>query len=247
MGEGFFLLGVEMRLYFIRHGQSENNALYFKTGSDRDRVDDPKLTAIGRQQAEVTAAYLAQSSDPTDVEAKGKGFQLTHLYSSLMYRAVSTGTTIAKEVGIPLTSWQDWHENGGIYLQDQVTGTLMIRPGLNSSELADQFPGLLIEPGVGVNGWWNRPCEAEDDRPIRARRVLRDLLARHGGTSDRVGVVSHGGFFMQFLGAVMGIEKIQPVWFRLFNCGITRFDFVGGDQVVVFHNNVAHLGKDLIT
>ena len=37
-----------MRLYFIRHGQSENNALYTATGSDRERVDDPKLTEIGR-------------------------------------------------------------------------------------------------------------------------------------------------------------------------------------------------------
>ena len=236
-----------MRLYFVRHGQSENNALYTYTGSDLNRVDDPKLTEIGRRQAEMTAAFLAETGDPVDVDQNGTSFHLTHVYSSLMHRALSTGVEIAQRSNIPLFSWQDWHENGGIYLQDQETGEDTIRPGLNRLEMEEQFPGVVIEPTMAEDGWWNRPPEAVDDRPVRARRVLRELIARHGRTNDRVAVISHGGFFMYFLAAVIGIEKLQPVWFRLFNCAITRFDFIGEDQVVVYHNYVAHLARDLIT
>jgi len=236
-----------MRLYFIRHGQSKNNALYWSTGSDRDRVEDPHLTKIGRQQADITADYLSRSGDPVDVENNGGSFNLTHIYSSLMHRAVCTGTIIAGKMGLPLMGWQDWHENGGIYLQERATGEYILRPGMTRSELLTEFPGLILDDSVGEDGWWNRPQETEDDRPVRARRVLQDLLEKHGGSDDRVAVVSHGGFFNQFLAAVIGLEKIQPVWFHVFNCSITRFDFREGDQSVFFHNYVAHLPKELIT
>jgi 2,3-bisphosphoglycerate-dependent phosphoglycerate mutase len=236
-----------MRLYFIRHGQSQNNALYARTGSDRDRVDDPKLTDIGLRQAEITADFISSFGDPVDVGKNGSGFHLTHIYSSLMHRSIFTGTIIARKAGLPLMSWLDWHENGGVYFQDPSTGELCLRPGMTRSELLSEFPDLIIEPSVDENGWWNQPQESEDNRPIRARRVLQDLLQRHGGSDDRVAVVSHGGFFNQFLAAVIGLEKIQPVWFHISNCAITRFDFREGEQAVIYHNHVAHLPKDLIT
>jgi broad specificity phosphatase PhoE len=47
---------------------------------------------------------------------------------------------------------------------------------------------------MGEEGWWNRPFEAELHRPERARRVLVELLQRHGGSNDRVAMVSHGAF-----------------------------------------------------
>jgi len=236
-----------MRLYFIRHGQSENNALYARTGSDRERVVDPRLTKIGRRQAEVTAEYLAGSNDPVEVNERVSGFQLTHIYSSLMHRAVSTGTMIAKKLNLPLVGWMDWHENGGIYQQDSESGEFLVRPGMTKSELRHEFPDLILEENVNESGWWNRPYEAEDSRPIRARRVLHDLFERHGGSVDRVAVVSHGGFFNQFMAAVLGVEEMRPVWFHTYNCAITRFDFMPGDHGVVFHDHVSHLPKDLIT
>lgn len=236
-----------MRLYFIRHGQSQNNALYARTGSDRDRVVDPRLTEIGRRQAEATAEYLADSNDPVDVHDQRPGFKITHLYTSLMHRAVSTGTTISDRLGLPLNGWKDWHENGGIYQQDAESGEFLIRPGMGRSELHHEFPGLILEESVDENGWWNRPFEAEESRPFRARRVLQELLVRHGGNDDRVAVVSHGGFFNQFIAAVLGLEQMRPVWFHTYNCAITRFDFKPGDHAVVFHDHVSHLPKNLIT
>lgn len=40
----------------VRHGQSQNNAL-----PDNQRVCDPDLTELGRQQADRTAKYLCRS------------------------------------------------------------------------------------------------------------------------------------------------------------------------------------------
>ena len=76
-----------MRLYFIRHGQSLNNALY-EEGREQERVYDPHLTDIGQEQAQLVARYLA---DGIDMPGKlREAFQLTHLYCSAMTRAMQT-------------------------------------------------------------------------------------------------------------------------------------------------------------
>jgi len=102
-----------MQLYFIRHGQSENNALWMSTGSYKGRGEDPGLTAVGRQQAEILAQFLRRADStlrqPFDFQNVA-GFGTTHLYSSLMVRAVATGTIIADALDLPLAAWEDLHE-----------------------------------------------------------------------------------------------------------------------------------------
>ena len=99
-----------MQLYFIRHGQSENNALWMSTGSHIGRSEDPGLTEVGQQQSEFLAQFLSQA-DP-DVAVNGRdiqnvaGFGITHLYTSLMVRAVATGTIIARTLDLPLVAWR---------------------------------------------------------------------------------------------------------------------------------------------
>ena len=111
-----------MQLYFIRHGQSENNALWDLTGNGDGRSEDPGLTDAGRQQAVMLASFLSQSSpgrsighwDPHNIS----GFDFTHIYTSLMVRAVETGLTVARALGLDLVANVDLHEGGGIYLND---------------------------------------------------------------------------------------------------------------------------------
>jgi len=92
-----------MQLYLIRHAQSENNALYERTGDSLGRNMDPELTDLGRSQAQFLARCLAQGSpnlDGVDDPHNRLGFGLTHLYSSLMVRAVATGCIIAHIIGL---------------------------------------------------------------------------------------------------------------------------------------------------
>src|SRR3989304_4080964 len=115
-----------MQFYFIRHGQSANNLLWDRTGASKGRSHDPELTDLGRRQAEVLAQFLKRSDPAAGVNGRDTqnvaGFNLTHLYTSLMIRAVATADILAGVLGLLPVAWVDVHEGGGIYIDDEETG-----------------------------------------------------------------------------------------------------------------------------
>lgn len=238
-----------MLLYYIRHGQSANNALFDATGTDTDRVLDPELTLIGIQQAARVAEALrcGQPLHHSNAEELG-GFGVTHVYSSLMVRALLTGQAIARALNLPLLGWTELHEGGGIWLADRETNTPVGYPGNSRVALCERFPELVWPADAREDGWWNRPFEEREERPLRARRVLDELLRRHGGSEDRVVFVSHGGFFYWLMRAVLGLPPHEDAWFHMYNTGITCLEFDGDGSVGVrYLNRVDHLPYDLIT
>jgi hypothetical protein len=52
-----------------------------------------------------------------------EGFHITHVYCSLMERAVATGHRVAEALDLPLLGWIDIHETGGMFLYDEETET----------------------------------------------------------------------------------------------------------------------------
>ena len=241
-----------MQLYFIRHGQSENNQLWERTGSHKGRSEDPDLTPRGRQQAHRVAQFLRQADSPTagNLEEDFQntaGFGITHLYTSLMIRAVTTGTIIARALGLPLVAWEDVHEWGGIYLNDEETSQRIGQPGHNRAYFEAHYPDLILPHSLDDDGWWNRPFEPREERPLRAARALRELLDRHGGTDDRVAVVSHGGFYNQLLRAILNLPEENSCRFALNNGAITRLDFDEEKIVLSYSNRADFLPRELIT
>jgi len=240
-----------MQLYFIRHGQSANNALRAATGREEGRSFDPPLTELGRRQAQRLADSLAH--EPPADEAGGldpqnrAGFGLTQLYASLMLRSVATGEILAARLGVPLRAWAVWHEVGGLYLDDPATGGPVGRAGPNRAYFEEHHPRLELGADVGEAGWWNRPFEPEAERSARAGRALAALMARHGGTEDRVAVVSHGGFYQVVIGALLGCDGRQPAATVLNNCAVSRIDFVEERAYLVYSNRAEHLPAGLIT
>jgi 2,3-bisphosphoglycerate-dependent phosphoglycerate mutase len=246
-----------MQFYFIRHGQSENNLLWKRTGSYEGRSADPELSAVGQQQAQILAQYL-RGADPPPVPPRldpqnVAGFGLTHLYTSLMVRAVTTGTIVSRVLGLPLVAWVDAHERGGIYLKDEQTDERIGRPGHNRAYFEHHFPDLVLPDSLGEAGWWNRPYEELEQRPARARRFLEHLLERHGHADDRVAVISHGGFYNSLLAALLKLPEPEKVWFVLNNAAITRIDFRDESDEFAEHiaptymNRVDFLPPELIT
>ena len=239
-----------MRFYFIRHGQSANNALWDATGKNQGRSVDPELTEIGHQQANHLAEFLKQK----DAEEHESGtrfnrdtFGFTHLYTSLMVRSVATGTYVSKAVGLPLVAWPEVHECGGIYEDGEDEDERIGLPGYPRSYFEKNYAHLVLPETLTEEGWWNRPFEAHNLRPLRAQRVLEALLERHGRTDDRVAIVSHGGFYMEFMRVLFGIANRQ-CWYTMFNTAISRIDFRStGEIALIYHNRTDHLPEKLIT
>jgi 2,3-bisphosphoglycerate-dependent phosphoglycerate mutase len=224
-----------MQFYFIRHGQSINNLLYATTGSDKGRSSDPELTETGRRQSELLAEYLHQEDT-----------NLTHLYTSLMIRAVSTGAVVADRLGLPLAAWPDLHEEGGIYLNNE-QGDHIGQPGKDRAYFEENYPGLILPVTLNASGWWNRSYEIAVERPARARRFLQDLVTNHGGTDHRVAVISHGGFYNHILSVLLNLPDNHSLWFMLRNAAITRIDFFPDRTDFVYQNQLCFLPRELIT
>lgn len=247
-----------MQLYMIRHCQSENNASWARLGNSSGRVPDPLLTDIGRKQAKHLAQFIAHS-DP-DAPTNGHdhqnrtGFGLTHLYSSLMTRAVQTGSEVAETTGTPLVAWEEIHETGGIFEEDPDTRERRGLPGPNRTFFTEQFPGFVLPETLGETGWWNRPFEEKSRIQTRATQVVQQLWQRHGGTDDKVGIITHGGFSQAVLTALLGLPYPlrdvgveRPLWFRFNNGAISRIDFHDDFAMVAYLNRVDYLPTGLIT
>jgi 2,3-bisphosphoglycerate-dependent phosphoglycerate mutase len=242
-----------MQLYFIRHGQSANNRLWDETGSSKGRSVDAELTEAGRKQAELVARFLCHAN-PSDATLRERdyynatGFGITHLYSSLMVRAVATGCIISEVLGLPLVAWKDLHEVGGVYREDEQTGERTGLPGKTRAYFGAHYPRLALgDPGEFEAGWWNRPPETLEHASARAQRFLRDLMERHGKNDDRVTVVSHGAFYNTLLRAMLKMPDEGNCWFLLNNTGISRFDFHDDHIGLAYLNRLDHLPPDLVT
>lgn len=239
-----------MQLYFIRHAQSQNNLLWDMTGSNRGRSDDPELSEIGCEQARLLAQFLNRQ-DPAFVPRRRDyndraGFGLTHLYTSLMLRAVQTASLVADALDMPLLALEDLCETGGIYLEDQESGKRVGRPGKARAFFERSYPRLVLPEGCSDNGWWNRPFEEFDQVMPRARRFWHDLLQRHGQTSDHVALFSHGDFYNCLLRVIFQLER-SNMWLDLNNAAITRIDLLEDNVHLVYANRVDFLPNELIT
>ncbi|HBG59948.1 MAG TPA: histidine phosphatase family protein, partial [Anaerolineaceae bacterium] len=58
-----------MQLYYIRHAQSENNAILERNGykSEEGRHADPQITTMGFEQAKLLAEFLARENPEAEI------------------------------------------------------------------------------------------------------------------------------------------------------------------------------------
>lgn len=227
-----------MRIYFIRHAQSTNNALLSATQSRFGRSSDPELTTVGRQQAEVLANFLHDNRDDYPIDI---------LYCSLMQRAIQTATPISRNLNLPLNGLMDTHESGGIYLEDEKTNQPIGQPGFTPGELKAKYLDLILPDDLDEQGWWNRPFETTEQRVVRARRLIQALTAKHADRNHVIALVSHQGFFNHFFFGLLGQVRPPHFWFTLNNVSITCVDVTGEDVNAVYINRLGHLRPELVT
>jgi len=227
-----------MRIYYIRHGQSMNNALQADTNSREGRVVDPDLTTIGHQQAEVLAGYLYESREFLHIDV---------LYCSLMQRAIQTSLPLAHVLGLTPHGLCDSHESGGLYLDDLETNEPVGQKGITPEELHAKYPELALPDDLDEDGWWNRPFETHEQRYHRAVRLINELRTRHADHHHVLALISHQGFFSHFFYALLGQSLPPNFWFTLNNASISCIDITGESINPVFINRMMHMPRELWT
>jgi len=241
-----------LQLYFIRHGQSTNNVILDENRETYllERTSDPELTPTGIQQTLLLANTLAQPFNANGYNPQNRdGFGLTHLYCSWMVRAGRTGLAIAQKTNLPLVGWPELHETGGIFNVKVVDGhpVLSGQPGPGRSFFKTQFPELIIPEDLPESGWYNREKEPSEQYNSRAQAIIDRLIAEHGGSDHRVGIIMHAGIFARILTTFFDI-RAEKYWVRMNNCGISRIDISPEGRVTLsYTNKVDHFPDPLIT
>ncbi|TDE89217.1 histidine phosphatase family protein [Occultella glacieicola] len=201
-----------MRFVVIRHGQSANNLLESQTGASIGRHHDPELTDLGHTQAALLAQAVAAGVLP---------WQLTHIHTSLMTRAVQTAAPLADAVDLPLLGHLDAYETAGVFI-DGEDGMPRTHPGATADALQAVSSRLVLPAGAGPNGWYVKPYEHDHQaRAERARILIEGLREQHQAT-DVVALLTHGAFFQHLFRSFLGITAMTG-WVTKHNTAISLF------------------------
>ncbi len=224
-----------MRLYLIRHGESENNVLIHET-IYRRKVD-PDLTARGYEQRDLLARHIASETDGID-----ERYAITHLYTSAMYRSLLTSQPLAAALGLAPAVWLDLHEMGGMFQERD--GRVQGFGGMTRAAILNEFPGFQLPEAVHECGWYDAAMgrELETHSNYRAIKVALELRER-SDSNDVIALVSHAGFLDLLLKAIFQQLPSRPYSMRYYhdNTAITRINFNDGWTTLHYMNRVDHL------
>lgn len=161
-------------MILIRHGQSEFNVHYGRTGIDPG-ITDPHLTEAGRAQVRAAAEALQRAERP-----------IARLLSSPYTRALQTAEIVAGILKVPVEIEPLVRE----YAKFQCD------VGTCRSLLCENWPALNFDHLEET--WWPALDETEADVLVRAR----SFRARAAAWDDwrHVAVVSHWGFLLRLTG-----------------------------------------------
>ena len=242
-----------MDLFFIRHGESSNNALVNNTSGNHEtdapqRVSDPPLTERGRRQADCLGPFLARGGH-LDPQERESGPPLHELFCSPMLRTLETARPAVDALGLQPKVWVDVHEVGGVWQEgiDRCTG-------LSRADVETQLPGAIIPQEIGTNGWWTSGQETAAAGLGRASAVATELRARAarrhqaGGPAERVAIVSHGDFMSCIVKAFADHLPSPAIYYSHSNTGIDRFRLDGNVLRILYLNRIDHLDRpDLVS
>ena len=200
-----------MRLFLLRHGETDSNRLGLALG----RADVP-LNDRGRWQAQRLAAAL--TAEP-----------LVAVYSSPLSRALDTARPIADAHGLEVQT-----EPG---LREMDIGEA---EGLTFAEVRARFPGLL-EAWVGADGPSHAMPGGERlvDVQTRAWDAMQAIAARH--PEEAACVVTHNFVILSILTTVLGIELASFRRLRHSVAAISVLEFRRDRARLLTLNDTCHL------
>ncbi len=203
-----------MRLYLVRHGETESNRRGLALGQD-----DVPLNEHGLWQAERVGRALA--SEP-----------LVAVYSSPLRRAQDTAQAVAG------------HHGREVQVEERLiemdVGEV---EGLPFDEVRKRYPDLLEKWVSGSGPTQTMPGgERLVDVQERAWALVNELSARHG--DEVTAAVSHNFVILSLLARALGIELAQFRRLRHSVAAVSVLDFGPKRVKVVRLNDTCHLEED---
>lgn len=211
----------ECEFYFIRHGQSESNAMPDRTSLNHDS----SLTSKGFAQARLLGERLAQD-----------GITFDRVYSSSLLRTVQTTRTMLAAMGEPD---RDFVQVDAI-VEQRTTGWR----GLRTEDILT--PPLLAYMRAKASHFV--PPQGESYRMVQRRyanwledEILYNADLTGGPLSLRIAIVGHGAATRCILHYILGFDE-QYIWKTMLeNTSISRFRFNHTGWIPVCINDAAHL------
>ena len=191
-----------MRVFIVRHAQSENNALLSPNLDNPSRQSDPSLTKKGWTQcANLTKCFTT--------EANERYKNVNEMWTSPMKRCLLTAKAV--EDGLRTGNARvngEIFEHGGCFEggrgggggkggdaktsanENKTTAAATGRPGMGRDDMKQVFPDVIV-PEALKNGWWDtkRGVETVPEAQARAERVAELLWKRargSGGLKEKV-------------------------------------------------------------
>ena len=213
-----------MRLYLIRHAESQNNAL-----PESQRVEDPGITELGYRQARHLAERVG-------------GLGLTKLFTSPFLRTLQTTSPIYEATKLTPNVRVALHEEGGCY-SGHTPENMAGRPGMGRSDIEREFPGFIVSAELGDGGWWTSALhESNELASRRAARLFQRTVDEFSDTDEQVAFVMHADIKMLFLQQFHSEPLDLPS-----NTSITAIQITAGDCRLVDYNCVRHLPDELVS
>jgi len=165
-----------MRLYFIRHGESEANTRHIIS----NRASPLGLTSLGREQAKTLAENL-------------RAVPIRAIFCSPVYRARETADILSASFGKPYQVTEALREYDCGILEDQ------------SDEESWRLHRHYFEDWTLRQSYLNKPEGGENFEDIRDRFIpfIEDLAYNSLYKNDNILLVGHGGLFLLMLPLIL--------------------------------------------
>lgn len=207
-----------MRLYLVRHAESEANARL------PGAAIDCRLTGLGHEQARAAGRRLSELA-------------VTRVVASPYRRTLETAEHIRRATGAPASIMPLLHEHHVDAFPDDQDWPLADR-----ATLARDFPHFAVPGDFDFAPRWHTPPESEASVLARAERVLAELDERHAHEpAARLAIVSHGSPTGKLVMAALGAIDPLRAGVRIDNASITIVDYAPDWRVLLACNTTEHL------
>lgn len=186
-----------MHLFIIRHGECLGQC-------DPAYAADPDspLSSRGEQQAQAVAHQLRTQ-------------RISHILSSPLRRSLATAHIVAEALDLDSVDvWLDMREGWNTPYR-----------GARRAAMQKHFPRALLPPSITDAGWEHPGDTGYEHVLLRASTVLEQLKRAFAAT-DRIALVTHGGFANALLHVLLQIAPTTPHWFELANGSISHVRLV---------------------